>query len=108
MDGRMTLQMGMQQLSKSGKDHTLVFNHGSLDVEYYKPEKIDHQTPHIRDEVYVIASGSGFFVKRRRPPAIRGGRGNICSGYVEHVFEDFTEDFATWVFFFGPEGGEVA
>ena len=22
-------------------------------------------------------------------------------------FEEFTEDFATWVFFYGPEGGEA-
>jgi quercetin dioxygenase-like cupin family protein len=108
MDGRMTLQMGMQQLSKSGKDHTLVFNHGSLDVEYYKPEKIDHQTPHIRDEVYVIASGSGFFVKGGDRQPFEAGEVIFVPAYVEHVFEDFTEDFATWVFFFGPEGGEVA
>jgi hypothetical protein len=25
-----------------------------------------------------------------------------------HRFEDFTADFATWVLFYGPEGGEVA
>jgi hypothetical protein len=25
---------------------------------------------------------------------------------MEHRFEDFTEDFATWVVFYGPEGGE--
>jgi hypothetical protein len=23
-----------------------------------------------------------------------------------HRFEDFTEDFLVWVFFYGPEGGE--
>jgi mannose-6-phosphate isomerase-like protein (cupin superfamily) len=26
---------------------------------------------------------------------------------VEHRFEDFTDDFVTWVFFYGPEGGEA-
>ncbi len=25
---------------------------------------------------------------------------------VEHRFEEFTDDFATWVVFYGPEGGE--
>jgi uncharacterized protein YjlB len=25
---------------------------------------------------------------------------------VEHRFEGFSDDFAVWVFFFGPEGGE--
>ena len=34
---------------------------GDFDVSLYKPEKIDPQTPHARDELYVIASGSGKF-----------------------------------------------
>jgi len=25
---------------------------------------------------------------------------------IVHRFEDFTDDFATWVMFYGPEGGE--
>jgi mannose-6-phosphate isomerase-like protein (cupin superfamily) len=25
---------------------------------------------------------------------------------VEHRFEGFSEDFGTWVMFYGPEGGE--
>jgi hypothetical protein len=25
---------------------------------------------------------------------------------MPHRFEDFTDDFATWVIFYGPEGGE--
>jgi mannose-6-phosphate isomerase-like protein (cupin superfamily) len=27
---------------------------------------------------------------------------------VEHHFENFTDDLATWVIFYGPEGGETA
>lgn len=27
---------------------------------------------------------------------------------VEHRFGPFTDDFATWVLFYGPEGGENA
>jgi uncharacterized protein YjlB len=27
---------------------------------------------------------------------------------VEHRFEDFSDDFATWVVFYGPRGGESA
>jgi mannose-6-phosphate isomerase-like protein (cupin superfamily) len=26
---------------------------------------------------------------------------------VIHRFEEFTDDFAVWVLFYGPEGGEV-
>jgi hypothetical protein len=27
---------------------------------------------------------------------------------VEHRFEEFSDDLAVWVFFYGPEGGEPA
>jgi hypothetical protein len=25
-----------------------------------------------------------------------------------HRFEDFSDDFAVWVFFYGPDGGELS
>jgi len=30
----------------------------------------------------------------------------LC-GEKAHIFEDFTDDFAVWVMFYGPEGGET-
>lgn len=82
------------------------FVHGTLEVEIYKPQGTDPQQPHARDEVYVVISGTGWFVdggERRR-----FGPGDfifVPAGRV-HRFEDFTPDFATWVFFYGPDGGE--
>jgi hypothetical protein len=38
-----------------------LFRHGSLVAKIYKPSKVDLQTPHSQDEVYVIISGSGNF-----------------------------------------------
>ena len=40
---------------------TLIMQNGSMSVEYYAPDKVDRQTPHKQDELYVIASGSGYF-----------------------------------------------
>jgi mannose-6-phosphate isomerase-like protein (cupin superfamily) len=40
---------------------TEVFKHGTLVVEFYKPDKVDHQKPHDRDEIYVITNGTGIF-----------------------------------------------
>jgi mannose-6-phosphate isomerase-like protein (cupin superfamily) len=34
---------------------------GDLEVELYAPVGSDPQKPHTRDEIYVIASGSGYF-----------------------------------------------
>lgn len=90
----------------TGKRFVEVFTHGTLSVELYAPQGVDLQTPHTRDEVYVVLSGSGFFVNGAvRHPFAPGDVLFVPAGVV-HRFEDFTDDFATWVLFYGPEGGE--
>jgi hypothetical protein len=38
------------------------------------------------------------------------GPGDVlfAAAHVEHRFEGFSDDFATWVVFYGPPGGEPA
>ena len=40
-----------------------VLAHGTLMAGYYAPRGEDHQQPHTRDEVYVVVTGSGEFVR---------------------------------------------
>jgi len=83
-----------------------VLTRGTLSVEVYRPVKVDLQKPHVRDEVYVVISGSGkFFCAGERSSFAQGDLLFVPAG-VEHRFEDFTEDFSTWVIFYGPDGGE--
>jgi mannose-6-phosphate isomerase-like protein (cupin superfamily) len=97
----------LAQLEASQKLFLEVFADGSLAVEIYKPVGEDLQTPHMRDEIYVVISGTGFFVNgdSRRPFA--PSEFLFVPAGVVHRFEDFSDDFATWVFFYGPEGGEA-
>ena len=92
-----------------GKRFVELFQHGTLSVELYAPRGIDMQTPHARDEIYVIASGTGMF-RHAHDADVRFGPGDVffVAAGVEHRFKDFSDDFATWVFFYGPEGGEKA
>jgi mannose-6-phosphate isomerase-like protein (cupin superfamily) len=91
-----------------GKAFALLFEHGSLQVEIYAPRGADTQKPHTRDELYVVASGSGwFFIEGRRLRFSPGDALFAAAGEV-HRFEDFTDDFVVWVMFYGPEGGEHA
>ena len=83
-----------------------VFTHGSLSVEIYKPDQIDLQEPHTRDEVYIVSSGSGIFVHEGARKNIRRGDFLFVPAGDQHRFVDFTEDFSTWVIFYGPLGGE--
>ncbi len=85
-----------------------VFSHGSLVVEYYKPEQVDRQSPHDRDEIYVVASGTGTFLNGDERWTFQPGDFLFVKAHVAHRFVDFSDDFATWVFFYGPKGGEEA
>lgn len=85
-----------------------VFRHGSLLLKLYAPTRIDRQTPHTRDELYVVASGTGTFVNGDARHPFGPGDALFVPAGVEHRFEDFSNDFRTWVVFYGPEGGETA
>lgn len=93
-------------LDESKSLFTEIFRHGSLVVEFYKPEKFDLQKPHDRDEVYVIATGTGVFDLNGKKWQFKPGDFLFVPAGAEHRFEGFSDDFATWVFFYGPVGGE--
>lgn len=83
-----------------------IFAHGSLEVELYTPKGNDPQQPHRRDEVYLVSRGTAvFFDGQRRHQVSPGSFLFVAAGQL-HRFEEFSEDFAVWVFFYGPEGGE--
>ena len=103
---RMTVQNGHEALL-GGAEFVGLFRHGSLEVEFYKPDGVDRQQPHTRDEVYVVASGTGHFVNGDQRHPFEPGEVLFVPAGVEHRFVEFTDDFATWVFFYGPEGGEA-
>ena len=84
------------------------FAHGSLVVELYAPIGTDPQTPHDRDEVYFVVSGSGDFVAAGERSPFRAGDALFVAAGVEHRFENFSADFAAWVVFYGPSGGETS
>jgi len=75
-------------------------------VELYKLDGFDRQTPHTRDEVYIITSGTGRFFNAGTYVDFATGDFLFVPAGAEHRFEDFTEDFVTWVLYCGPEGGE--
>ncbi len=104
---RLTLKHAETALQNVPSEFVKVFEHGTLEVEFYRPEHIDKQTPHSRDEIYVVVSGSGMFVNGDNREPFEAGEVLFVPAGIEHRFEDFTDDFATWVFFYGPEGGEV-
>ena len=108
MDGHFKLAEALNQLpTPDGKRFIELFNHGTLTIELYAPRSFDMQTPHVRDEIYVIASGRGTFRQGQYADVqfVPGDVFFVPAG-VEHRFKDFSDDLAAWVFFYGPKGGE--
>ena len=104
---RTTVAEAMERLpGPDGERFARVLGHGSMEVEVYAPRGSDPQTPHTRDELYVVVEGTGEFVNGEiRHPFDPGDVLFVPAG-VEHRFEDFTDDLVVWVVFYGPEGGE--
>ena len=80
--------------------------HGSLKVGLYAPSSPDIQGPHRQDELYIVISGSGDIVKNDERLGFAAQDVIFVEAGARHRFENVTDDFQTWVMFWGPEGGE--
>ncbi len=95
-------------LGELGTERYVVnLSHGTLETGVYAPRGHDPQAPHERDEVYVVMRGSGAFVRGdAREPFAEGDLLFVPAG-MAHRFEDFSDDLALWVVFYGHRGGEA-
>ena len=81
--------------------------HGTMSLQLFAPRGEDRRAPHSQDVLYIVASGrSGFLEDGERTEAKAGDALFVAAGDV-HRFEDMSDDFAAWVIFWGPEGGEA-
>ena len=83
-----------------------ILSRGSLEVELYTPEGHDPQQPHPRDELYVVSRGTGIFFDGEQRWSVEPGAFLFVKAGQPHRFEEFSPDFAVWVVFYGPDGGE--
>jgi mannose-6-phosphate isomerase-like protein (cupin superfamily) len=106
---RLTVADNLARLPGAGGEWFVeLFQHGSLSIEIYAPRGHDPQTPHTRDEVYIVITGAGQFRNGdERHPFAPGDVLFVPAG-VKHRFEEFSDDLAVWVIFYGPEGGEAS
>jgi mannose-6-phosphate isomerase-like protein (cupin superfamily) len=109
LKGLVSVDEALQRLpGPNGERFAVVLTHGSLAVEIFAPRGVDTQKPHTRDEAYVVLRGSGEFVNGDSRQKIGVGDFLFVPAHVPHRFENFTDDLAVWVIFYGPEGGEKA
>jgi len=106
---RMTTDAALAALDAADdRIYGILLQHGSLEIGFYKPRGTDAQEPHEQDEVYIVQSGHGQVVIGDERHAFEPGEALFVPAGVVHRFEEFSEDFAAWVIFYGPAGGEEA
>ncbi len=120
---RATPEEARQTPTDPGHATALLLAHGTMELRWFSPRDHDPQTPHDRDELYVVVSGSGTFIRAQESTPLGddvslslGGEDRVTfnpgdaifvpAGTV-HRFERLSEDFACWIVFYGPEGGEA-
>ena len=79
---------------------------GTMSVEVFAPNGADLQQPHAQDELYFIHSGTGRIVVNGQHFEAAAGDAFFVAAGVAHQFENFSNDFVTWVVFYGTLGGE--
>lgn len=89
-----------------GAPFATVMTGGTMSVEVFAPQGVDVQTPHTQDELYFVQRGTGEIVINGQRFDAAAGDAFFVAAHVEHRFENFSEDFVTWVVFYSPFGGE--
>lgn len=90
-----------------------MMRHGSMTLRFYKPPVVDPQSPHDQDEIYIVQSGHGTIhcgssEESLEPRSVGPGDAIFVPAGAIHRFVDHSPDFAAWVVFWGPVGGESA
>lgn len=103
---RIGIEEARRAPNQPGRRSALLLEHGSMELRWYAPKGEDPQTPHDQDEIYIVASGRGTFLRAGERFPFGPGDALFVQAGVEHRFVGFSEDFAVWVVFYGPAGGE--
>jgi mannose-6-phosphate isomerase-like protein (cupin superfamily) len=102
---RWALDAAAAAVPTTGEPYAVFVRCRGLELGLYAPRGRDDQTPHDRDEVYVVARGRGTFVRAGERVPFEPGDALYVPAGVEHRFEDFSEDLLVWVVFCGPGPG---
>ena len=106
MSERMTVENAMAAVRESDDGlYGILLERGATEVGFYVPKGEDLQQPHDRDEVYIVASGSGRFLLDGEERDFEAGEAIFVPAGREHRFVDFSDDFSAWVVFFAADQG---
>lgn len=91
----------------AGEHAVSVLRRGTLELKLSFPVAPNVQAPHTQDELYFVIRGRGVLLHDGVRASFEAGDLMFVAAGTDHRFEDFTDDLAVWVVFYGPPGGEI-
>jgi len=79
-----------------------IFIDGEMEIRFAARPTNGPQIPHLRDEFYVVAAGTGRYRVEDRVTDVGPGDLLFAAAHVVHGFEGISDDFCVWVMFYGP------
>jgi mannose-6-phosphate isomerase-like protein (cupin superfamily) len=76
---------------------------GDLEVRFAARPTDGPQVPHLRDELYFVAAGTGRYRVEDRVRDVGPGDLLFAAAHTAHGFEAISADFCVWVLFYGPQ-----
>jgi mannose-6-phosphate isomerase-like protein (cupin superfamily) len=95
-------------LTAAGEPFFTAMVHGTMRFLLFSPKVTDVQRPHIQDELYIISRGTSRFVRNDEWVTVSAGDALFVPATMKHRFEEMSDDFETWVVFWGEKGGKVS
>jgi mannose-6-phosphate isomerase-like protein (cupin superfamily) len=97
------VKTSLDTIARDPESFLNLYRRGKLQMEVYRPYRSSVERSQTRDEIHVVASGSGEFLCPSERDVLRKGDVFSVAAGVEHSFANCTENFSTWVFFSGPD-----
>ena len=101
---RFTVQETLKEITEDNKErYTAILENENIEIGLYAPVKDDLQSPHKKDEIYIVVKGEGIFFNDGKRVVFGPGDLFLVSAGTEHRFEKFSEDLVAWYIIHGTE-----
>ena len=78
------------------------FRDGDLEVRFTGQPVTSELHTHERDELYIVACGTGTFRVGDKVSQVGAGDLLFALAHTPHGFTEHSQDFAIWIIFYGP------
>jgi mannose-6-phosphate isomerase-like protein (cupin superfamily) len=101
---KFTVQETLKKITVDNKErYTAILEDENIEVGLYAPVSEDMQSPHQKDEIYIIMNGEGTFYNEGQRELFGPGDLFFVNAGADHRFENFSDDLVAWYVIYGDE-----